>query len=90
MVEMTFNAPTNAGNYVHVMLNIACARSQCYINNSVFLLAQTTLRTMTLLSKFPPFVRSNIISNSLTDGLLIYQLDLVTENTNGIHKNVKC
>jgi len=38
---MAFNAPTNVGK--HVTSNIACARSQWYTKNSVFLLAQMTL-----------------------------------------------
>jgi len=55
----------------HVMSNIAFACSQRYTESSVLRLAQITLCLMTL-RKFTCFVR-HIISNALTDGLVIPQ-----------------
>ena len=67
-LEMTTDAPTNAGK--HVTSNIASARSQRYTTDSVFRLAQTTLCVMTI-RNFPPFVgASDVISSVLTIGYL--------------------
>jgi len=60
--------PTHAGK--HVTQSIACARSQHYTHDQVFLLAQMTLCAKTL-RNFPPFVGLSVISDAHTQGLLI-------------------
>ena len=70
-LEMTSNAPTNAGK--HVWLNIACACSPQNTKDTVFWLAQMTL-CITALSNFRHFVKSNIFSGGSTNGLLICHL----------------
>ena len=57
--------PTNAGNYVP--LNISCARSQRYTQDSTFWFAKMTSSVMTL-RKFPPFVVPNAIFDGPTSG----------------------
>jgi len=64
MIEMTFNALTNAGK--HVTSKTACACSQRNKNDLVFWLAHMTC-VMTL-RNFPPFVKPNVISYGPTNG----------------------
>jgi len=70
MLEMTSDAPTNAGK--HVMSNITFVR---YTKDSVFWLAQMTLRIMTF-RNFPPCAETNIISDGPTNRSSIRQLTL--------------
>ena len=58
MHEVTFDAPTNAGN--HVMSNIACGCYQQRTNDLTFWLAQMTFFIITL-CKFPLLVGPNVI-----------------------------
>jgi len=71
MLEMTSDAPTNAGK--HVTSNTAGARSQRYTKYSVIWLAKMALRLM-MLRNFPPYVGPNVISYGPSNGLSIHQL----------------
>jgi len=59
MLEMTFDAPTNA--WKHVTLNIASECNQRYLKDSVFWLVQVTLSIM-MLHIFPFFISDGPIN----------------------------